>query len=287
MFIFKIGAMLLLTLCLWLIGMFVYQTINRFLFQYKGYYEQMVARTTAELGSMFIDVKKKQLGLWFILGMLSVGILVYLLVGNLIITLVAIIGSAALPRLFVNYTKAKRRKKFEDQLIDALILISNSLKAGLDLTQGIQLIVRDMPAPIRDEFKLVLQETSIGSQLEESLENLASRINSDLVGFIVTAMVIQRESGGDITKILDRVVSSIRQNYVLQRKVQVLTAQGLLESVVAFFLPWGLAAALSLLQPGYMKPLFRHPLGVIVLLVATGWQIIGLFVILKMAKVRV
>ncbi len=287
MIVFKIGSMILLTLSVWLIGMFIYRSMNMFVFRYRGYYEQMVSKTTTELATMFIKVKKKQMGLLFLLGMLTIGVFIYSLSGNLIIALIAMIGSASLPRLILKYTKARRTGKFEDQLVEGLILLSNSLKAGLDLTQGLQLIVRDMPPPICDEFRLVLQETSIGANLEDSLESLAKRIDSEMVRFIVTAMIIQRESGGDITKIIDRVVSSIRQNYVLKRKIQVLTAQGILESGVAFILPWGLAAALSLLQPGYLRPLFHHPLGVIILFVFTGWQIVGALIIFKMAKVKV
>ncbi|MCK5534856.1 type II secretion system F family protein [bacterium] len=280
-------SMFLFAFGLWLILTFVYQTVSFFYLRYKGYYEQMVTKTTSELGGMFIKVKEKQMGFFLILGMLMIGVFVYFMTNNIVLAIFAVAGSAALPRLFVQFARMKRIKKFEEQLIEALILLSNALKAGLDLTQGMQLIVRDMPSPISDEFRLVLQETNIGSPLENSLENLAKRINSELVQFIVTAMVIQRESGGDITKILDQVVRSIRDNYTLLRKVQVLTAQGILESIVSFILPWGLAAALSVLQPGFMSPLFNNPIGIIVLIAATGWQIIGIFIVFKMSKIKV
>ncbi|MCK4532164.1 type II secretion system F family protein [bacterium] len=287
MVLLKMIPMFLFTFGLWLILTFIYQTVTLFYFRYKGYYERMVTKTTSELGGMFIKVKEKQMGLFLILGMLMIGVFVYFMTKNIVLAVFAVAGSVVLPRLFVKFAKAKHSKKFDEQLVEALILLSNSLKAGLDLTQGMQLIVRDMPAPISDEFKLVLQETNIGSPLEASLENLANRINSELVRFIVTAIVIQRESGGDITKILDQVVRSIRDNHSLMRKVQVLTAQGILESGVSFVLPWGLAVALSIMKPGFLNPLFHHPIGVIILLAATGWQIIGVFIVFKMSKIKV
>ncbi len=287
MILLKFGATFLIAFCLWLAGVFLYRTATLFVFRYSGYYKKMVKGTTADLGGMFVKVKESQFGLYVLSGMLLVGIFVYFMTANAVIAVLAALASLALPRVLFKFAKARRVKKFEEQLVEALILLSNSLKAGLDLTQGIQLIVRDMPSPVCDEFKLVLQETRIGSTLETSLENLSLRIDSELVRFIVTAMVIQRESGGDITKILDQVVRSIRDNYVLKRKVQVLTAQGILESTISFFLPWGLAAALSIVQPGFMTPLFHHPVGIIILIAATGWQIIGIFIVFKMAKVKI
>ncbi len=287
MILLKFGATFLIAFFLWLVGMFIYQTISLLVFRYSGYYKKIVKSTTVDLGGMFVKVKETQFGLYVISGMLIVGTVVYFMTNNVVLAVIAALASLGLPRVLLKFAKARRVKRFEEQLVEALILLSNSLKAGLDLTQGIQLIVRDMPSPVSDEFKLVLQETRIGSTLEMSLENLALRIESELVRFIVTAMVIQRESGGDITKILDQVVRSIRDNYVLKRKIQVLTAQGILESTISFVLPWGLAAALSVMQPGFITPLFKHPVGVIILIIATGWQIIGIFIVFKMAKVRV
>ncbi len=287
MILLKFGATFLIAFFLWLIGMFIYRVTSLLVFRYSGYYKKIVKGTTADLGGIFVKVKEAQFGFYILSGMLIVGIFVYFMIGNIIIAVFAALASLALPRVLLKFAKARRIRKFEEQLIEALILLSNALKAGLDLTQGIQLIVRDMPSPVCDEFKLVLQETRIGSTLEISLENLALRIDSELVRFIVTALVIQRESGGDITKILDQVVHSIRDNYVLKRKIQVLTAQGILESTVSFFLPWGLAAALSILQPGFITPLFTHPVGIIILIIATGWQFLGVFIVFKMSKIKV
>ena len=287
MILLKFGATFLIAFFLWLVGMFIYQTISLLVFRYSGYYKKIVKSTTVDLGGMFVKVKETQFGFYVASGMLIIGTFVYFMTNNVVLSVIAALASLGLPRILLKFAKAKRVKRFEEQLVEALILLSNSLKAGLDLTQGIHLIVRDMPSPVSDEFKLVLQETRIGSTLEMSLESLALRIESELVRFIVTAMVIQRESGGDITKILDQVVRSIRDNYVLKRKIQVLTAQGILESTISFILPWGLAAALSVMQPGFITPLFKHPVGVIILIIATGWQVIGIFIVFKMAKVRV
>ncbi len=184
--------------------------------------------------------------------------------------------------------KAKRRlKKFEKQLPDALELLSRGLKAGHAFASGLQLVADEMPDPIGGEFFQTFKEYNHGLDLNAALLNLCRRVDLRDLRFFTTAVMIQRETGGNLAEILDKISQLIRERFKLRNQIQALTAEGRLSGVILVLLPPATALALFYLNPDYVMLLVRHPLGRIMSVTALSFQILGIVTIRKIVKVKV
>lgn len=191
------------------------------------------------------------------------------------------------PNFILNSIQKKRTSKIEKQLVSALIFLGNALKAGLDIVQGLELAVDSIDAPISEEFDQILQEYHFGVSLEEALIGFRDRVQSIYVETFVTSIIIQRESGGDVTKIIQQIIQTVRSSYKLQGKIEALTAQGRIQAIIVSALPWVLGGLLLAIQPDFMLPMFRTTLGMILLSVLVIWQFIGILVIKKVVTIEV
>jgi len=184
--------------------------------------------------------------------------------------------------------QAKRRlKKFEVQLPDALELLSRGLKAGHAFASGLQLVADEMPAPIGREFFKTFKEYNHGLDLNTALLNLCSRINLRDLRFFTTAVMIQRETGGNLAEILDKIAHLIRERFKLRNQIQALTAEGRLSGLILVLLPPVTALALFYLNPDYVLLLLNRPLGRIMSVTALAFQILGIVTIRKIVTVKV
>jgi len=181
----------------------------------------------------------------------------------------------------------RRSKKFEDQLIGGLDLLSNSLKSGFSLFQGLNLLSEEMPPPISEEFRLVLQEVKLGLSLEEALQNLTKRVKSEELGIVITAIEISRETGGSLSESLVRVAYTLRERNKIIEKIKVLTSQGRMQALIMGLLPIFLCIAILGIDSQFIMPLFRQPLGWMMLGIATGMEIMGIIVIRRIMRVDV
>jgi tight adherence protein B len=163
----------------------------------------------------------------------------------------AVIGSIA-PRTYVNSQKKKRLVKFNDQLPDMLNLMVNGLRAGYSTMQAMEAISKELPPPINDEFRRVVQEMQIGIPMETALENLLRRIPSEDLDFVVTAINVQREVGGNLSEILDNISFTIRERIRIKGEVRVLTGQVRMSGSVLSLIPFGLTLILWFLNPEYL-----------------------------------
>jgi tight adherence protein B len=167
----------------------------------------------------------------------------------------ALIGAgigAIVPRTYVNSQKKKRLQKFNDQLPDMLNLMVNGLRAGYSTMQAMEAISKELPAPINDEFRRVVQEMQIGIAMETALENLLRRIPSEDLDFVVTAINVQREVGGNLSEILDNISFTIRERIRIKGEVRVLTGQVRMSGTVLSLIPFGLTLILWFLNPEYL-----------------------------------
>ncbi|HEX9333076.1 MAG TPA: type II secretion system F family protein [Anaerolineales bacterium] len=204
----------------------------------------------------------------------------------------AIIGGIIgffLPRFYVKRQQAVRLVKFNDQLSDMLNLMVNGLRAGYSTMQALEAVSRELPAPICDEFRRVVQEMQIGIPMEKSLENLLRRIPSDDLDFVVTAINVQREVGGNLSEILDTISFTIRERVRIKGEIRVMTASVRTSGIVLSMIPVFLSLALWFVSPEYIGSFFdRGPLcgwiavGVIVGMIASGY-----FVMMKIADIEV
>lgn len=192
-----------------------------------------------------------------------------------------------LPRMYVHRRQNNRLSEFDDRLVDALTLMANALKSGSSFLQAISTVSQEFEGPIRDEFGRVVAEINVGTSVDSALENLVKRVHSYDLFLAVTAMLVQRQTGGNLSEILDQIANTIRERMRLLRQVRVLTAQERMSAMVIGALPICLLIVFTLINPQYPRPFFETYTGRLVLGAAFGFEIIGFVVLNRMAKLDV
>lgn len=205
--------------------------------------------------------------------------------GNPFLMLVFLILGIIAPWVYLGLKRARRLKAFGSGLADTLQLMSGSLSAGLSLAQSIDTIVNEGAEPISSEFKRVVVENRLGVGLEDAMEGVASRMESRDFGWVVMAIRIQREVGGNLAELLLTVAATLREREYLRRHVRALSAEGRLSCYVLGGLPPGFLLYLVLTKPDYVHPLFSTPLGFLMLGTMGVLLTVGIFWMSKVAKV--
>ncbi len=193
----------------------------------------------------------------------------------------------ALPLLWALLRRRKRLRKFGQQMPEALELISRALRAGHSLASGINLVSDEMAEPISKEFRRCYEAQNLGIPLEEALEDMCERVPNLDLRFFVTAIVLQRQTGGDLAEILDKIGSLIRERFKIWGQIQALTGEGRLSGIVLLALPPALFLVMYYLNPDYCTVLFNDSLGHKMLAGAVVMQIIGAVVIKKIISIKV
>ena len=196
------------------------------------------------------------------------------------------LGLAA-PFLYLNWKRSKRLYKFEEEFPEALDLIARALKAGHAFVTGLKMVADEMPEPIGPEFRKTFDEQNFGLPLKDALENLTARVPSLDVRFFSTAVLIQRETGGNLSEILETLAHVVRERFKILRQVRVHTAHGRFTGYVLLALPIFLMLALMYLNPDHMNLLFRERMGQIMLIGAVVMQTIGYIWIKQVIKIEV
>jgi len=222
------------------------------------------------------------------------GVIAFLLQSHPVSFLIGSIAGFFAPRFYVKRQQAVRIRKFDDQLGDMLNLMTNGLRAGYSTNQAMEAVSRELPAPISDEFRRVVQEMQIGIPMERALENLLRRIPSEDLDFVVTAINVQREVGGNLSEILDTISFTIRERVRIKGEIRVMTANVRTSGAILSLIPVGLALALWFLSPEYIGEFFAEngfvpqPLcGFIAVAVVVGLILAGYFVMMKIADIEV
>lgn len=219
---------------------------------------------------------------------LGFGILSLLLGGgNLLFMLAGLALGLAVPWLFLSVKKKRRLAAFGTQLADTLQLMSGSLSAGLSLAQSVDTVVREGNDPMASEFRRALVETRLGIEIEDALTGVAQRMQSVDFEWVVMAIRIQREVGGNLAELLNKVAETIREREYLERQVLTLSAEGRLSVWILGGLPPGFMAYLALANPTYLRPMYTSPLGWVMLIVMAILLSAGIFWMKKVVKVDV
>ena len=207
---------------------------------------------------------------------------------------VSILGGAVvglfMPRYYVKRQQRQRLTKFNDQLGDMLNLMVNGLRAGYSTMQAMEAISKELPAPISDEFRRVVQEMQLGVPMETALDNLLRRIPSEDLDFVITAINVQREVGGNLSEILDSISFTIRERVRIKGEIRVMTAQVRASGTLLSFVPLGLAVVLWFLNRDYIMSFFDGPapwcgwaaIALIVVMISSGY-----FIMMKIADIEV
>lgn len=180
----------------------------------------------------------------------------------------------------------RRRKKFTNQLGDMLTMVANALRAGFSFMQAFELISREMDAPMGKEVRLVVNEVNLGNTLETALDNMQKRVASPDFELVVTAVLIQRQVGGDLAQILDTISETIAERVRMRRETQTLTAQGRLSGWVLALIPFALGGFLSVVNPDYLHPLFDTEFGKMCMIGAIVSELIGILVIRRIVDIK-
>jgi tight adherence protein B len=210
-----------------------------------------------------------------------------ILVRHPLAPIVAGLVGLMVPTLFLKQRRAARLKKFEEQFPEALDLLSRAVRAGHAFQTAMSMVASELKEPVGPEFKKTFEQQNYGLPLRDALNEMADRVNILDVRFFVTAVLIQRESGGNLAEILDNLAHVVRERFKILRQVRVHTAHGRFTGWVLMALPAALAVALSFINPDHMTLLFKESLGQLLLLVAIVMQIVGFIWIRQVIKIEV
>lgn len=216
----------------------------------------------------------------------------YMLVGSMLrqpasFSLPLTAGMMAIPMLYVMRRRAKRLAKLEVQLPDALDLLTRALRAGHAFSSGMQMISDEMADPIASEFRAVSDEVNFGVSLQQALSNLTERVPVTDLRYFVVSVLIQRESGGNLTEVLGNLSRLIRERLKLMARVKVLSAEGRMSAYILGLMPFALAGLMAWMNPAFMEPLWTDPIGIGILRVLFVTMALGFLLLRKIARIRV
>lgn len=190
------------------------------------------------------------------------------------------------PYLFLRYKRTKRLELFEEQFPESIELIARALRAGHAFPTGLQMVADEIPDPVGAEFKLVYDRQNFGMSINDALKGLAERVPVLDAKFFVTAVLTQRETGGNLSEVLDNLANVIRERFKVKRQVRVVTAHGRITGWILAALPPALAVILCFVSPEHMKTMVTDPLGIKMLAVGGIMQGIGTVIIRKLVNIR-
>ena len=257
-------------------------------------YKQKSEAWAEDFNRQFVTIDIKYIvfgtiGLFAIIGLMF-GLMTGGFTGVFFFLLIVFIGgviSIRMPMAVLDALKKSRGKRVNKQLMDALILLSNSLRSGMDIVQGFELVARDMLPPISDEFGLVIKNYQLGTPFEKALDGLSERVESRMLSYIIKAIIIQRQVGGNLTVIFARLVENIREESKLEEKLQAMTAQQKIQSIVVSVMPFVMMFVMFIFNPSQMISFYTSPVGMFIFLFCIVWIGIGMKVLKKMGEVRV
>ena len=193
---------------------------------------------------------------------------------------------ASLPVMFVRWKRTRRFRTFEEQFPEAIELMARALRAGHAFPTGILMVADEIPNPMGGEFKLLYDRQNFGMSLNDALKGMAERVPILDARFFTTAVLTQRETGGNLSEILDNLAAVIRDRFKVKRQVRAVTAHGRITGWILAALPPVLALILMAVSPGFMAPMFTDPLGTKMIAVGCTMQVIGTLIIRKLVNIR-
>jgi tight adherence protein B len=257
---------------------------------FAGYYDKLQSKRTDQikdqLEESFVFWEKKRMMLVYLAPAIFAGV-GFILMQHVLGAVLGFVAGFVFPGFMVRMAYQQRIRKFQGQLVDGLTMLSSSLKAGLSFVQAIEVLCEEMPPPISQEFKLVLKENKWGLSLEESLVRLRKRVPLEEMNLLVSSILIARESGGELPRVLLRLTDTIRDNLKLKEKISTLTLQGKLQGLIMMFLPVGFSYFVYKQNPEHFIVMWQNSTGRLFLMVAVALQVVGMVIIKKVSTIKV
>lgn len=210
-----------------------------------------------------------------------------LLLQNIIFVLLIAALAALIPHFWMVRSQRKRQNKLLEQLADTLSILASSLRAGYSFLQALDTVSKEIGEPSASEFQRVVAEIRLGRPIDDALAAMAMRINSEDLKWAVIAINIQRQVGGNLAEVLDIVANTVRERAYIRRQVNVLSAEGRLSVAILAALPFGILLYLTIVNPGYVRPLFTTPIGIGLLVLAGTLMALGIWIMTRIVKIDV
>lgn len=218
---------------------------------------------------------------------LGLGLAGFLIDYGIMLTVVGLVAGYLIPRSIVKFLRQRRFNRIDAQLVDALTLMSSSLRSGLSLAQAVELVSHEMKPPIAEEFSIAVKETRLGALLDQALVNMANRLPLEDLKMVITSIVTIRETGGNLTEIFDVIAHTITERKKVEAKIKALTAQGMFQGRAIALMPLAVIVMFYMMDPEFVRPLYTTLLGWIMLILSAGLVILGYTIIMKIVKIEV
>ncbi len=279
----------LFALCIFFAAYFSADRILSFLYERSlGSREEVIEL----MDKMFFEADKNKVTSIMLLASFGLGVIVFLafwpnvVVGFIFGTTITVVGWS-LPKIVMRGMWETRCNKIVDQMVDGMTIMANGVKAGLSITQSMERVTINIKGPLSQEFKLVLNKVRLGMTVEEAFNEFAERIPRPDVQMFVTSVNILKETGGNLAETFQTITTTIRDRQKVQKKIEAMTAQGLMQGTIITLVPFALLGVFMFLDPKYVEPLFTKPLGWLVLFIMLVLQIIGGYSMKKIVTIEV
>lgn len=253
----------------------------------ENYKKTFTSTASSNMSDMFMSVDPNQLFIINLCAIVILPTLVWLITRDVTSTVVMLVLIISLPPFFYRSMRKKRLKRFEQQLPDGLTMISGAMRAGASLNIALESLVKEQPAPLSQEFELFLKEQRLGVDFEISLKAMEKRIPLQDFNMLVTALLINREVGGNLAETMETLGDTLRKKEMMEGKIDGLTAQGKLQGIVMTGLPIFLGVLLNFMEPEAMSKLWTTTIGWIVLIIIIVMEACGYFIINKITSIDV
>ena len=281
LFVLAVGCFFASATLLWMV---VLEKGQDFL---EGYRETFTSTASSNMSDMFLFVDPQKLFKYNLIAIVVLPLLSWVVFRDFAATLAVLGIVIILPATLYRTMRARRMKKFEAQLPDALIMVSGAMRAGASLSIALEGLVKEQPPPVSQEFELYLKEQRLGVDFEQSLRSMEERNPMQDFRMLVTALRINREVGGNLAETMETLGDTLRRKAMMEGKIQSLTAQGKLQGIVMTGLPILLGFLLNFMEPEAMSKLWTTPIGWALLVVILIMESMGYFLIKKITTIDV
>lgn len=247
-----LDQLLLVALVLGAVALLMFWARSAFI----GWRQRFTEMARVSLADMFVFIDPAALFKINLAAFVALPLVVWVATGSPFLALLAALAGAVMPRITWAVLRRRRMDKLILQLPDGLTMMSGAMRAGAGLQAALELVVKESPAPLSQEFSVLLREQRLGLPLEESLRGLSERLKQEDVDLFVSALTIAKEVGGNLSEILERLAATLRAKAVMEGKIKALTSQGKLQGIVVGLLPIFLAGVLYMMDPVAMTPMF-------------------------------
>jgi tight adherence protein B len=253
----------------------------------QSWQQKKEAVIAKEMDKMFYNKNPRNISMLYFVLPLVFGAGIYIMSQSLIFTVLGGFVGLAIPNFVLKLRYKNRIQKFNNQLLDAINMLSSCLKGGLSLLQGFEVLVEEMPVPMSQEIGLVVRENKMGIPLEESLVKLNKRMNIEELSLVINALLVSRETGGELTKVFSRLSVTIRDNRKLKENIKTLTLQGRLQGIIMSFLPIVFVIWVVSVDKHHFDIMLNSDLGRMLLISAVILQVVGMILIRIFSTIKV